>query len=114
MKFALLFAVTLIALVSAVPAPDDPLEVYKQQLVARVDAQEKLTEKDIKHFDTTKLKDSPQQKELKNSMVELEGFRPDIKKGASVEQLEPVERNLGYLESWEPYYVEEMEKLLHQ
>ena len=72
-----------------------------------------MTQRDIKHFDGTRLKGGPEYKELVDSLQELEGFKGDIAKAEILEQLEPVERNLGYLEVWEPKQVEKMDKELH-
>ena len=81
-------------------------------LTQRIDTLEKQTEADVKHFEETKLKDSSELKELKGSISDLEQFKVDIKKATTVEGLEPVVRNLGYLEKWEPAWVQHMEHLI--
>ena len=69
-------------------------------------------ERDVKRFETTILKDSRELKELKDSELELAQFKVDMDKARTLEQLEPVQRNLVYLEHWEPEWFRRMEKML--
>ncbi|CAG2101197.1 unnamed protein product [Medioppia subpectinata] len=80
---------------------------------ARINALEAKVEADIKHFDTTILKDSSDQKELKDTRIELEQHKVELTKVISPDDLEPIGDRMTYLEDWEPSQVARMEDKLH-
>ncbi|CAG2111960.1 unnamed protein product [Medioppia subpectinata] len=103
----------LIALVSAKPF-DPELERLKAKYTARIDALEAKVESDVKHFETTILKDSPELKELRGVEPDLAKMKNEVQTVVvSVDDFVKIEEDLRYLEYWEPMQVANMNKLIH-
>ncbi|CAG2117695.1 unnamed protein product [Medioppia subpectinata] len=113
MKYLLIIALA-IALVSAGRVLDADFERQRSQLYARFDALEAKVESDVKHFETTILKDSPELKDLKGTETDLVDLRTRLSKMIDVVQLAPIHDRINYLENWEPAWVEHMERMLHK
>ncbi|CAG2101196.1 unnamed protein product [Medioppia subpectinata] len=113
MKYILVVSLAIIALVSAKPV-DPELERLKAKYTARIDALEAKVESDVKHFETTILKNSSELKELRGTETDLATMKNVVLTVVvSVDDFVKIEEDLRYLEEWESAQVNRMERMIH-